>query len=548
MRRRRQQQYAFAMSDSAGRPTAEPTPLTWLHLSDIHFAQGEDEYDHHGQRRTFRALARDLKILKMQLGSPDVVFVTGDIAFSAGSRNNNEYIWAAEDLQTISDILQVPFSRFLMVPGNHDISRKAIRSVSRWIHAAVRQAPRELDAVLSDPAAMELLWEKFAAYQAFAGNFGAPEIDASKPFWETRLGPSVIAVGLNTALLCQDRKDSSRNLALGSMQLKALEEALDDNHLTFVLMHHPPNWLADGKLLLRVLAQRPHVLLTGHEHLRSAVVRSSDEGAWLHLAAGAVTAPKDEEPGAEDLPITPVNGYSWARLSSRGLEYYPRKWNDHLEEFVAADIPEHRRSVRENGAPFVNLKANELTRPMSSLLSCGVELQLFDEGFPSATQDLVVKTATEDALNEVICSALDAASREVLHYSVARSVGVGGGGGPPSQHTVRFTAALERLLGSGKYYRSIADFSEPRRRERLKALGRSPYFQARHCALPLANGLPSGILNFFVVDDRAVVIVVVGVDATQDTILRVASPRAARNFRAHFEQLWLACEPPRIDA
>ena len=56
-------------------------PVTWLHISDLHISVA-DNYDRHV---VLKALLRSFDLLLDRAISPDLIFVTGDIAFSGRS-------------------------------------------------------------------------------------------------------------------------------------------------------------------------------------------------------------------------------------------------------------------------------------------------------------------------------------------------------------------------------------------------------------------------------------------------------------------------------
>jgi 3',5'-cyclic AMP phosphodiesterase CpdA len=64
--------------------------LTWLHLSDIHFGHGPTSHQW-DQQLVLRALQEDLLRLEdRHIPKPDILFVTGDIAFSGQNLNTME--------------------------------------------------------------------------------------------------------------------------------------------------------------------------------------------------------------------------------------------------------------------------------------------------------------------------------------------------------------------------------------------------------------------------------------------------------------------------
>ena len=72
--------------------------LTWLHLSDIHFGHGREARHRVDQQIVCAEILRDAGEMVKQLGSPDLVFVTGDIAFKADLKQ--EYPHAAAGLSS----------------------------------------------------------------------------------------------------------------------------------------------------------------------------------------------------------------------------------------------------------------------------------------------------------------------------------------------------------------------------------------------------------------------------------------------------------------
>ena len=212
--------------------------------------------------------------------------------------------------------------KLFIVPGNHDVERKQTESViSRAIHKQFRESPNLTDDLLADTEAMKSIWPKLKAFSDFSLPFGAPKLSPENPCWsveiQTTMGTASI-VGLNSAILCLDGTDSSKNLALGFAQVEKVVHSLPADRLMFILMHHPPSWMHDGKTLEKIIQNRPHILFCGHIHDQGGLIESPLYGSGLlRLVAGAGH-------GNENKP--PEHGYAWGCLSSNGLDYYPRIW------------------------------------------------------------------------------------------------------------------------------------------------------------------------------------------------------------------------------
>jgi tetratricopeptide (TPR) repeat protein/predicted MPP superfamily phosphohydrolase len=295
--------------------------LTWIHLSDLHFGHGREATTRFDQKLVTDKIIDDAKLVAGELGAPDVVFLTGDIAFSASAEK--EYAAAEEWLVRLLASLKIGRERVLLVPGNHDVDRKkALEGQGRVAHKVLRADPDEVNELLEKPADMEAIWPKLAAYQKFASNFGSSEISAARPFWTKRLSNDLGAVdviGLNTALLSFDGTDSPKNLALGLGQIQQALKTVDRDALLIVLQHHPPEWLRDGKELRAMLKEWPHVLLSGHVHEQQGFITLpiASRGS-IELVAGA---------GHQDVGDDGEHAYAWGRLTRDGLEYYPRAWH-----------------------------------------------------------------------------------------------------------------------------------------------------------------------------------------------------------------------------
>lgn len=303
--------------------------LTWVHLSDIHFFS--DKRPRFDQRTVVRALARDVCAIAQKLGTPDLILLTGDIAFSADP--TQEYPTAREWLdKLLLELGGLPASRVLVVPGNHDVDRNQAkatlirRNQRDQIRTRKEQSGQALDEHLADRESSEQLWVKFNAFANFSKAYGNIQIDSGQPFAQWTGSPlteHTQVIGLNTALLSYDDEDRIHKLALGARQLDAVHQVPEDN-LLLVLMHHPQEELHDGHKLLAILADRPALLFTGHMHqLRAVQTETLGTSGHVHFQAGAGYGEHEGE-----------HRYSWGRLDSKGLGYYPRRIDRDSTRFI----------------------------------------------------------------------------------------------------------------------------------------------------------------------------------------------------------------------
>ena len=343
----------------------------WLHLSDNHAAVSQ----HFEQARLFDYMVADLERRGARGWHPDVVFVSGDLAYSG---KVEEYRIVLSNLTQLAESIGLPPSRFVMCPGNHDVDRrKASDGYTRPIlHQQLRSNPHGLSELLDAPQEMAQIWTKLEAYAEFAEPYAAPKLTPEQPFWAVECNITscrATIVGLNTALLCFDADDSPNNLVLGARQLQRAVDEQPKEHLLIVLMHHPPQWLKDGSRLETILQDRPHLLFCGHVHKQGGLVSSPLHGhGLLRLVAGAGHA--DPQSPAE-------HGYSWGYLATNGLYYFPRTWVEQQNCFmpdrntfkdirpdesvhVSQDkLPQALRNWLSNFGPAQTNPANQIVNP-----------------------------------------------------------------------------------------------------------------------------------------------------------------------------------------
>lgn len=303
--------------------------LTWLHLSDLHFGHGADARTRFEQQTVTLAILDDVKRMRVVLGSPDLVLLTGDIAFSAAPI---EYDMARGWLTKLLTAAGVGAERLHLVPGNHDVNRKlAVAGPAKLMHQGIRRNPADVDELVASVEAMKGIWPKLEAYQAFSREYGCPELTPATPAWvktiDTAVG-AVCLIGLNTTFASFDNSDGPTTLMLGLGQLQRALEQAPSNALLFVLQHHPPKWLRDGDDLRAFLQQRPHILFCGHVHEQQGFLRLPlTQPGTFEMIAGAGHGDEAGE-----------HAYAWGTLGRDGVEYFPRAWDAKSKRFRAQQI------------------------------------------------------------------------------------------------------------------------------------------------------------------------------------------------------------------
>lgn len=199
-------------------PTSDmDQPIRILHLSDIHFRVGK-AWD---ADPVLRALARYVKTEVEGGLTPDLVVISGDLAFSG---RTEEYKLARTWLegQLWPALPQgLPRDRLLLVPGNHDVDRSKVGTGVRSMQEGLLKARSqdEIAALLGDEDERRMTLRRHDAYMDFvAGWCGEPQL---LPWWERVIeirGTHLHVAGLNTAWMSCGDEDRSR-LLLGRYQL-----------------------------------------------------------------------------------------------------------------------------------------------------------------------------------------------------------------------------------------------------------------------------------------------------------------------------------------
>ena len=241
--------------------------ITILHLSDIHCKKKKDEEKNAFRRDVQQKLVDAVKAHtgKSEHRAPDVVAVTGDIAFSG---KKNEYDKALEFFNMLKAVLPGK-TEFLVVPGNHDVDRDKVDRFFSLSKNIVQQELTDEFLVEADQVKNKIN-KKFNAFRSFARQLNPSFYKDTAGYFQVKHfpGKKISLLGLNSAWASESENDRF-NIALGFQQLQdALEEAKSIPN-RIVLMHHPPfNWLKDFEYeKTRVeMSRNCGLLLHGHTY------------------------------------------------------------------------------------------------------------------------------------------------------------------------------------------------------------------------------------------------------------------------------------------
>jgi tetratricopeptide (TPR) repeat protein/predicted phosphodiesterase len=329
-----------------------PSSITWLHVSDFHF-RGGDPYE---RDVVLGALVKSVKRFREEGRTPDLIFVTGDIAHGG---KPSEYGVASPFFDALLEAAGLDKRRLFLVPGNHDVDRDLCVGLQRTLASEEESAryfapPVPKVHLTQAQGAFRLWYDRY-----FEGIRVYPDGSTCGPVELVQVrGVNIGILPVNTALFCQDDHDHAK-LWIGRRCLRpALEElrALHA-HLNIALGHHPLEWLHDEERsnIRADLRAGVDVVLRGHLHENDAESVIDAGGAALHVSAGA----------AYDTRKWP-NRALYLTLAGHELTVFPTRFEDRPHEVWTVDpslfpndpgyektFPLPRLSTRGTGAPQV---------------------------------------------------------------------------------------------------------------------------------------------------------------------------------------------------
>ena len=297
--------------------------VTWLHLTDLHRGQPGDAR----WNQLKAAILRDMQSMSVELGAPDLVLFTGDLAFRGVAA---EYDLVNETLDEIYGALDSE-PVLIAVPGNHDLSRPDPHMIPSGLTEYLRssQSGRLFRIALErrEASAIDLLKQYFSDYLDWFDQ-------RVKPSWVERgwpyeLGPlpgdfrltatvdglRIAFAGANSAFL-----DLSNAVGEGGVVIEAFQLGSDtdrwaaDAHAALLLQHHPREWMAPLCEYNTLVYPSPRFVaaLCGHMHVPTGADETRPDGTWRYRQAPSLLGLERYLDASEDR----ILGYAWGRLET----------------------------------------------------------------------------------------------------------------------------------------------------------------------------------------------------------------------------------------
>jgi predicted MPP superfamily phosphohydrolase len=261
--------------------------ITWLHISDIHL-NTQRVYD---EKIVLDELLKDINdCIQTKDLQPDFIVVTGDISFSS---KPEEYELAKKFFDDLLKATSIPKDRLYIVPGNHDVDRKTLKSLSLDIGNVLTDRSKTNES-LGDERERCFILERFHNYQEFINEYFKDQgihFDGNEYFYVKKInvaGLKIGILGLNSSWLSSSDADHGK-LQLGERQIR---QALDDSKdvdFRVALLHHPFEWLRDFERgnVDALLIDNCYFILNGHMHRQGILEMTTPDSKAVIIPAGA---------------------------------------------------------------------------------------------------------------------------------------------------------------------------------------------------------------------------------------------------------------------
>lgn len=268
-----------------------------LHLSDLHFGWDKTESQETDRTLALNGLLQCLRGLELEW-RPNTLLVTGDIGWKG---KQSDYLEFKSWFLQLLEATKLSSEAVFLCPGNHDLKRSIAKMNPR------PSTPKEADEVLSSKNVPEHFQKPFENYISFCQEMELLPYkigDSESYLFGSRTSGKLNIICINSAWFSKDDEDKGK-LWLGLPLIKHLEANNQFPHpnsqnewpITIVLLHHPREWLHDQEIhtcssrknTFDYLAERCHLILSGHTHGEVRKADQVSENAW-HLFGGAAFA------------------------------------------------------------------------------------------------------------------------------------------------------------------------------------------------------------------------------------------------------------------
>jgi predicted MPP superfamily phosphohydrolase len=301
-----------------------------LHLSDLHFTKKNKN----NENVVFGALLDDLTIFCSNNRKPDVVVISGDLANNCDEDDLYYYLYD-ELIEPLEQATSCSSSRFIISPGNHDISRSETTKL-RDLHEEIWSDPSRdrINQRYTNGDIEEMARRKSAPFFDLQHVLGSDSVTYSTAmatqYTLAHLGLQITAI--NSAWLGGAGLYSSDlgRLAIPESLLTDLIASQDSQLNQILITHHPLDWLGEANKadVLSATDGRFQLHLFGHVHDPRPQYVGTFRGSCLANQGGALYPIRDRYIGYSFIRIDLEEGHKEVSLRS----YSDKRRQFHVSE------------------------------------------------------------------------------------------------------------------------------------------------------------------------------------------------------------------------
>lgn len=243
-----------------------------IHISDFHL---ESENPPNEKIKLVSALAKDIK---KYVDKNTILAFTGDMINKGGIdfKTDKSQIFAEFEKILLTPILSenpILTNRIFVVPGNHDIARDKIDSISETGLADTLISIKSTNEFIKSNRIKSKHLDQLEDYKNWEHQFYSKYSNATLSNFENTFIVSLedYNVGvtcLNSSWLCRKKADDKENLIIGKCQIENSLETIKNCDIKLALSHHPIEFLKefDRDSVKIELFKNYNILFTGHVH------------------------------------------------------------------------------------------------------------------------------------------------------------------------------------------------------------------------------------------------------------------------------------------
>ncbi len=341
--------------------------LAILHLSDLHFdISGAQPF------KLYDALLSDINN-ELRYSHNLVIVITGDLVNRANYACKELVLKFFSELKNLIDQRNIRIYGVCFVPGNHDKTRTYTTGIvsnsntelnTEYYHSFkkfFKKAYREYHKLVNE------VLKIFNISYSKKFTYGSTEIIIENKDEKEDRKKYFRFIRLNTAWAAQNDNDR-RNLKIGQFQIDEIQKQYKEqqnirekdqkDEVTFVLAHHPLNWLSGPEedyvrnFLIGQRGINADIFICGHTHTRDIINWSNNRHSLTTLSTG-IGWPDDFDSDHSSLHAYAIYVL---HLDLNALDIYVRSTND-----GGTFVPDHRIYTSEE-----NRKNNKIVLPIKS--------------------------------------------------------------------------------------------------------------------------------------------------------------------------------------